>query len=237
MPSQLLASAGMALVMAAGSVGAWFGTPERRVADTRPPVDLARMVPASFGGWRIDPSVVPVHADPAVQAELDRIYVQTLSRTYVDGRGHQVMLVIAYGGQQSDTLGVHLPDVCYPAQGFEIVASSAAVLDTGFGRVPVARLVARQPRRYEPVTYWIRIGDTVDATGTRRKMTRLRYGMAGLIPDGVLFRISSLGQSDEAFALQAGFARSLLAALDPSGREFLLGRPAPMAVAAARSRE
>jgi EpsI family protein len=236
MPSQLLASAGMAFVMAAGSIAAWLATPDRRVADTRAPIDIARMVPASFAGWRVDPAVVPVQADPAVQAELDRIYVQTLSRTYVDGRGHQVMLVIAYGGQQSDTLGVHLPDVCYPAQGFEIVASSAALLDTGFGRVPVSRLVARQPRRYEPVTYWIRIGDTVDATGTQRKMTRLRYGMAGLIPDGVLFRISSLGRAEDAFALQAGFTRALLAALDAGGREFLLGRPASTG-AAARTRE
>jgi EpsI family protein len=235
MPSQVLVAAGMALVMAGGALGAWIATPTTRVADTRPAIDIGRLVPVRFGGWQLDPSVVPVHADPGVQAELRRIYAQTLSRTYIDARGRRVMLVIAYGGEQDDSLGVHTPDVCYPAQGFEILSSRPAMLDTGFGIVPVSRLVARRPRRYEPVTYWIRVGDTVDAGGLGRKLTQLRYGMAGLIPDGVLFRVSSLGDDADAFALQRSFTSALLAAMDPQGRAFLLGRnahaPAPAAAA------
>ena len=233
MARQLLASAGIALLMAAGAVGAWVATPTRRLTDHRPRVDIEQVIPARFGDWHVDESVVPVQADPGAQKSLDAIYAQTMARTYVNARGDRIMLVIAYGKEQSDTLAVHKPDVCYPAQGFEIIGNRRALLDTGFGAVPVAQLVARQPRRYEPLTYWIRVGDAVDGTGTQRKLTQLKYGLTGLIPDGLLFRMSSLGAEEEAFALQRQFARTLLAAMSPAGREFILGSAArPAAVAA-----
>jgi EpsI family protein len=214
----------MAMLMVAGAAGAWMATPSRRVADMRPRVDLAHIVPAAFGDWRIDTSIVPVQVAPGVQKELDALYGQTLARTYVNPHGEQVMLVLAYGRVQDDTLAVHKPDICYPAQGFEIIKTEHAMFDTGFGALPVTRLVARQPRRHEPLTYWIRVGDVVDGTATRRKLTQLKYGMTGMIPDGLLFRVSSFGAEDEAFPLQARFARALLAALDPAGRAVLAGR-------------
>jgi len=223
MRSGMLASAGMAFLMAASAVGAWFATPTRRVADTRPQWNIDQLIPARFAGWQVDGSIVPVQVDPGVQKSLDKIYAQSLARTYVNARGERVMLVIAYGSEQNDTLAVHKPDVCYPAQGFEIIRQQNAVLDTGYGKVPVTQLVARQPRRYEPVTYWIRVGDAVDGTGMQRKMTQLKYGLTGLIPDGLLFRVSSLGPDEEAFALQREFARAMLASLGPAGREFVLG--------------
>lgn len=220
---RILVSAGIALCMAAGSVGAWYATPTVRVADARPAVDVERLIPASFAGWRVDDTIVPVQADPTVVAQMKQIYAQTLSRTYVNERGQRVMLAIAYGRDQSDGMAVHKPDVCYPAQGFEIVRTRQGQLDSGFGMVPVSQLVARQGARYEPITYWIRVGDAVDGTGFRRKLTQLKYGMTGLIPDGMLFRISSLGPEDEAFPLQRDFTRALLASLDPAGRAFVLG--------------
>lgn len=225
MRSRVLLSAAIALLMAAGSVGAWIVTPTKRVADNAAPVKLDRIVPASFGEWRVDENVVPVQVDPTLQAQIDKIYADTLSRTYVNAQGERVMLVIAYGSEQSDSMGVHKPDVCYPAQGFEIVKNRDAVLDTGFGSVPVKQLVARQPSRYEPITYWVRVGDAVDGSGLQRKLTQLKYGMAGQIPDGMLFRVSSLGADNEAFALQRDFTQALLTSMDASGRAFVLGKP------------
>ena len=219
----------MALLMVAGAVAAWVATPTRRMADTRPRVDIEQLIPSSFGDWRVDRSIVPVQIDPAVQKQIRELYSQTLARTYINQKGEQVMLVIAYGGEQNDTMAVHKPDVCYPAQGFEIIRTQSTLLDSGFGAVPVAQLVARQPRRYEPLTYWIRVGDTVDGTGFQRKLTQLKYGMHGAIPDGLLFRVSSFGPEEQAFPLQGRFARELLAALPPAGRAFLIGgRAAPL---------
>lgn len=224
MRSRLLMSVGITLAMVASVIGAWVVTPSRRLADTQPRVDIEQLIPASFGGWRLDDSIVPVQVDPGLQKQMNQIYSQTLARTYINARGEQVMLVIAYGGEQNDTMAVHKPDVCYPAQGFEIISTQNALLNTGFGIVPVARLVARQARRYEPLTYWIRVGDAVDGTGLQRKMTQLKYGMTGAIPDGLLFRISSFGPELQAFPLQSEFARALLAALGPGGRSFIMGR-------------
>ena len=226
MSERLIASACIALCMAAGAIGAQVATPTDRAADQRPAVDVERLIPSAFGHWRIDDTVAPVQVDPAVQARLGDIYSQTLSRTYVNQLGQRVMLVLAYGGDQRDSLAVHMPEVCYAAQGFDIVRNQKTTLDTGFGAIPVAQLVARQPRRYEPITYWIRVGDSVDGTGLRRKLTQMKYGMAGLIPDGILFRVSSIGPDEQAFALQSQFTRDLLAAVDTAGRRFLLGSEA-----------
>jgi EpsI family protein len=224
MPDRLFASACISLLMAAASVAAWVATPTVRIADARPAMNVERLIPTAFGDWRTDDTIAPVQADPTVQAQLDKIYAQTVSRTYVDRDGQRVMLVIAYGGEQSDALGVHKPEVCYPAQGFEILRNQQSTLDTGFGQVPVSRLVARQSRRYEPITYWIRVGDAVDGSGLQRKLTQMKYGITGLIPDGVLFRVSSIGPDEEAFALQRRFARDLLSSLDAGGRAFVLGK-------------
>jgi hypothetical protein len=52
-------------------------------------VNLETMLPARFGGWRIDPSVEMVAPSPDVQANLDRIYNQTVSRAYVNAAGER----------------------------------------------------------------------------------------------------------------------------------------------------
>lgn len=223
MSERLIVSVCIALCMAACAIGAQVATPTDKSADLRPAVNLGRLIPAAFGHWRVDDTVAPVQVAPAVQARLNDLYSQTLSRTYVNQLGQRVMLVLAYGGDQRDSLAIHMPEVCYAAQGFDIVRNQKARFDTGFGAIPVSQLVARQPRRYEPITYWIRVGDSVDGTGLRRKLTQIKYGMGGLIPDGMLFRVSSIGPDEQAFALQSLFTRDLLAAIDGAGRSFLLG--------------
>ena len=75
------------------------------------------------------------------------------------------MLSIAYGGDQSDTMAVHKPEVCYPAQGFQILKNATASFSTGDGNIPVKRLVATQGPRIEPITYWTTVGDTVAVSG------------------------------------------------------------------------
>jgi hypothetical protein len=54
----------------------------------------------------------------------------------------------------------------------------------------------------------------------------MKYGLTGSIPDGLLFRISSI-QADEsaAYRNQDDFSRALLGALTPEGKERIIGRP------------
>jgi EpsI family protein len=208
-------------------------TPGTRLADTRARFDLAASIPAQLGAWSIDPSLAPVAPNPDSQAALDRIYDQTLGRTYVNAHGQRVMLSIAYGGDQSKALQLHLPEVCYVAQGFQIVQKGEGVLATPFGALPVRRLVARADARNEPITYWLTVGDQPTRAGLAQKLQLLAYGLSGKIPDGMLVRVSSIDPDVRtAYDLQDQFARALLDSLAPPARRRLLGkRAAPQVMA------
>jgi EpsI family protein len=216
---------GLAMVVTAGLALAL--TPREKIADHGPKVNLETMIPKRFGEWRIDESVAPLQVSPDVKAKLDRIYNQTLSRTYVNGRGDHVMLSIAYGGDQSDSMQVHKPEVCYPAQGFAVEKLTMGTLQTGYHPIPVKRLVAVLNSRIEPITYWITIGDKVTSNATTRKIEQLKYGLTGKVPDGLLFRVSSISaDSDAAYRSQATFIRALLRAVTAVSRSRLIGKAA-----------
>jgi EpsI family protein len=212
----MFATAGVALAL----------KPTTRIADAAPRVDLEALIPKTFGDWKIDETITPLIANPEQEALLNKIYNQTLTRTYVNARHERVMLSIAYGGDQSDNMAVHKPEVCYPAQGFQIVRTAMGTFSTGQGVIPVKRLIATQGRRTEPITYWTTVGDTVAVHGLKWKLSQLKYGLTGKIPDGLLFRISSIQVDDEAaYRTQDAFSRALLGALTPEGKERLIGRP------------
>lgn len=226
MSSRLGLSLLMALLMMAASVFAVALRPTEKIADLRPKVDLEQMIPRQFAEWRVDESIVPLLPAPDVEAQLNKIYNQTLARTYVDARGNRIMLSIAYGGDQSDSMQVHKPEVCYPAQGFQLAKQSYGVLSSPYGDIPVKRLVATQGRRIEPITYWITIGDSVAVNSTSWKLRQLRYGLAGKVPDGLLFRVSMITANDaEAFRMQDEFVKRLLAAVSEPSRVRLVGGP------------
>ena len=185
--------------------------------------DLAALVPSRFAGWREDTQALSIPSGD-VEAQLGRIYDSTLTRIYTDERGRRVILVIAYGGVQSRSLQVHRPEVCYTAQGFQQESQRADQLHASGENIPVMRLVMTQGPRYEPITYWVRIGDKTVRGNLEQGFARLQYGLRGVIPDGLLFRVSTIGLGDTAaFAEQDEFVRDLLQALTPAQRKMLVG--------------
>jgi EpsI family protein len=211
----MLGAAGLAVAM----------KPTDKLAAKGPRVDLERMIPKQFGGWRVDPTLIPVLPSPDLQARLNEIYDQTLARTYVNGSGERVMLSIAYGGDQgSDKTQVHRPEYCYAAQGFQIGSSVPGELASHFGQIPVRRLFAVSGARKEPITYWITIGDKATLPGLTRKLIQLRYGLTGQVPDGMLVRVSSIGpdQGTE-YRLQDQFLNDMLSAVEAGDRVRLTG--------------
>ncbi|BBO21729.1 MAG: hypothetical protein AMXMBFR31_08690 [Candidatus Desulfobacillus denitrificans] len=214
----------IAALMFAASAAAVALRPTHKLADAGPKVDLEAMIPKQFGDWRVDDSIAPVLPAPDVQAKLDKIYNQTLARTYVNGRGQRVMLSIAYGGDQSDSMQVHLPEVCYAAQGFDVRKARLGQIATNYGVLPVKRLVAALNNRVEPITYWITVGDQVVNAGYKRKLAQIRYGITGSVPDGILVRASSIERDEQnAYAMQEAFLRELLASMPPEARARLGG--------------
>lgn len=224
MNRRLAASAVLGVAMAATSALTGALTPKVKLADGARRFSLEQMIPASFAGWTVDATIVPLKPDPERQTMLEKLYDQTLSRTYVDRGGQRVMLSIAYGGDQSKALQLHLPEVCYVAQGFQMLKAGDGVLPTRFGRLPVKRLVARQNARNEPITYWITIGDKAVMSGIEQKLQRLAYGLSGKIPDGMLVRVSTIqADAGAAWRVQDRFVAQMLEALSAQDRARLLG--------------
>lgn len=200
--------------------------PTHRIADDGPKVDLDTMVPKQFEDWQEDKTIVPVQVSPDVKQQLDKLYSQILSRTYVNSSGQRVMLSMSYGGNQgNDEMQVHRPEYCYVAQGFELKKVSDEFLTVPLGKIAVRRLEATKGNRVEPITYWITIADKATLPGISRKIAQLRYGLTGKIPDGMLVRVSSISiDRNEAYQLQNIFINELLNAVSPTAKVKLTGK-------------
>jgi EpsI family protein len=134
------------------------------------------------------------------------------------------MLSVAYGGDQRDSMQVHKPEVCYQAQGFDVLKVVASKLTTDYGKIPIKRLVATQGNRNEPITYWFTVGKKAISNGLDFKLNQMRYGLTGKIPDGLLFRVSSIGNDENlAYLIQDKFVFDLLMVVNPKDRLRLIG--------------
>ena len=216
----------IALLMITTAILATVLKPHIHMADKRPPVNLTQSIPANFGNWTIDTSIVPINASADVQEKLNEIYSQTLSRTYANKQGQRIMLSIAYGADQGgDGNQVHRPEFCYTAQGFRLMNSIVGNLTTQYGSLPVRRLLAVQGNRNEPITYWVTVGDKATLPGLSRKLNQLAYGLTGIVPDGMLVRVSSIDANTEsAYKLQERFIQDMLVGMAPQDRVRVSGK-------------
>lgn len=216
------------LLMLAGAALAAAMRPSGSLAEERTPIDLPTMVPTRLGEWREQPGVAVQIVDPELQQTIDAIYTQVLTRNYVRADGYRVMLSIAYGKAQTDNLQLHLPEVCYPAQGFKLDRIEKVPLTLGDQTITARRMETRLGQRFEPVTYWTVVGDHITASGVDKKLTEMRYGLRGRVPDGMLVRISSIDRdSARAHAVQAEFANALVSAIRPDLRSRFAGLALP----------
>ena len=77
------------------------------------------------------------------------------------------------------------------------------------------RLETHLGQRFEPVTYWTVVGDHITTTGVNKKLTEMRYGLRGRVPDGMLVRVSSIDRdSPRAHRIQAEFAAAMQVVID-----------------------
>jgi EpsI family protein len=214
---------GGSLVAAAAAAAAF--TPRNRLVllgDRK----LDDVVPQKIGDWHTVPSDAFVL--PKTPGSLaDRLYSQTLARLYVSESRPPVMLVIAYGAVQNDLLQLHRPETCYSAVGYTI--SGSQTVDVALGprtALPVRELSATTDTRAEQICYWTRIGDDLPTDGSSQRWVKLRQQMHGYLSDGVLVRMSTVGEATpEVFAQLRMFATSMVAAMQPADRKVLIGRP------------
>lgn len=213
------------LCMFAGAGLALALKPTDKLAD-QVQFELETLVPKQFGDWKLDTTIATLLVTPELQKVIDETYSQTLTRTYVNGAGKRIMLSVAYGGAHGEGMQTHRPEVCYPAQGFQVVKNTRPdVLSTDFGELPIRRLVAAQGPRNEPITYWVVVGDQQTQFGLGMKLAQMRYTLTGVIPDGMLVRVSSIDRDETgAYEIQTDFIRAMLGALQDGERERLTGK-------------
>src|SRR5712671_4376190 len=194
-------------------------------------LDLEAAIPRQFGAWTLVPNIQPIApADPEGVVDPDakngRIYSQEVSRGYADRSGNVVMFLVAYGPVQNYRLKAHRPEACYTAAGFRISGKHGEELAYHKGQQPLklTRLVAEREARFEPISYWMRVGNDIATGVVDRQIIRLKYGLRGIIPDGALMRVSTIGLSEEeSYKLQEQFIRDLLGAVAPQDLKFFTG--------------
>jgi EpsI family protein len=203
--------------------------PTRQVSPNS--VALERMIPRQFGQWVEQGAAVeqvPPQIEGATRADRT-LYDQVLMRTYRrQSDGEMVMLALAYGRRQAQEFKIHRPELCYYSQGYDVqfVGRTRVLLGPGFG-VDSNLLLARNRARYEPVTYWIRVGDRISLNAWETRWLIFKDGISGSVPDGILVRASSVIQTEadsaSAFRLQKSFFADLYHSLSPAARTAIAG--------------
>ncbi len=196
---------------------------------------LEALVPLAFGDWRGQTSDTLVQPDDE-DSLAAKLYSEIVGRIYVNDAGGAVMLLIAYGDTQNDLLQLHRPEVCYPAFGMEITSNQR--IDTPLAgaraQLPSRILTATGPDRTEHVLYWTRIGEHLPVDGREQRVAKLKDQVAGIIPDGVLVRVSNLvSDARNAAALNMAFVATLVSAMAPATRRSLVGSQIAQAMSGA----
>jgi EpsI family protein len=174
---------------------------------------IADALPAKFDGWASQDTTL---VNPAMAGRLAKtLYSETVSRVYYDDAGRGVMVLIAYGDTQSDLLQLHRPESCYPAVGYTIVSTRTKDVAIAPGvTVPARRVIAATEDRTENIIYWTRLGERLPQSASQQRNARLQNAIEGYVPDGVLVRLSILGDDpDAAFGVLESFVPVMLRAV------------------------
>jgi EpsI family protein len=218
----------LAVLMGLVSVAGVAARPAAKSSSTGPRFVLEAAVPLQFASWTQLPEQGAQVVNPQTKELLDKLYSQLLSRTYVNPQGYRIMLSLAYGDDQRGGLAAHKPEICYPAQGFTLQSLTETEVLTPFGSIAAKRLstsmATSQGTRKEPVTYWFAVGDTAIKNKLQQRMVEMKLGLTGQIPDGLLFRVSSIDENPaQAYAMHDAFVKDLLGAVPVESRRRLSG--------------
>lgn len=185
---------------------------------------LETLIPDKVGRWTYQTEsglVLP----PRDQLS-DRIYDDLVTRVYAAPDGTGVMLLIAYSGEQDGMLQVHRPEVCYPASGYSLTGMQEVPIALGGGvEVPSRFIIAEGLSRTEQLIYWTRIGPSFPTRWIAQRGAVIEENLKGIIPDGVLVRISTImPDNNAALGVLKDFARELIRVAPAKARQALIGR-------------
>lgn len=221
-------SIGLAMIVA--SILATLLVPKRVVDEPGP--HLAEFVPTRFGAWTaiqspLEQVSLTAQKDGAPDP-MQLAYDDSLLRTYTRPDGTQIMVALAYDKTQHEEDRVHRPEICYIAQGFQILSdheASFSVRDVTGTAIEGRRMLTQHGSRLEAVSYWIRIGDTFTQNPWISRLYVLKEGLSGRVHDGMLVRVSEVIPSEQdasrSFRDQDQFLGELTNAVPPDGARMI----------------
>lgn len=180
--------------------------------------DFKTTIPTAFGDWHeVEQNTPQVNLVSDERSLVNQLYDDVLMRTYVNSKGQAVMLALAYAKQQRQDVKIHQPDVCYPAQGYQMLFSKNVVFNGLSSQTPILgkqQLYSGQGH-LEAVSYWIRVGDETLRSGLQMRLKIIKDGLLyRRLDDGILVRVSSTvtdeSQLKEAYETQNDFLASMV---------------------------
>lgn len=208
----------------AAAVSADYFRPHRNVPLLKG-ATMAQVVPTTFGDWRSEDVGDPlaINGPGTLSAKL---YNELVTRVYRNkANSREILMLLAYGGQQTDELQLHRPEVCYPAFGYTLIQNQPLILPVAAGvTLPTRQILALKDDRQESVVYWTRMGEFLPISGGEQREDRFRIAAQGIIPDGLLARFSAVGADpNDAWRELEDFIPELLKAVVPDKRQVLIG--------------
>ena len=170
-----------------------------------------RVVPYDFGTWRgVDGKFDPVYGEDPADTSLLRIYHKF--------DGPPVIAYVGFVRELATIIEVHTPELCYPAQGWEVRAAGSELAGTFRGmQIRAKGIIVDKNGERRLVVWWYN-------AGSRPSETRIRYVYAMLAmsaftgrTDGSMVRLETpLGRESESGAIARieEFQSSFLPALD-----------------------
>ena len=206
---------------------AWWLTPHLTWFEHIGSPQFEQITPKQFGNWvEVVDAEGGTVVDPEQQEAVNKLYTQTVSRTYVQqSSGRRIMLSLAYGDNQTFSKQLHRPEACYSSQGFKIENLHEEKLQAAGQAIVVNRMTGVIGQRIEQVTYWIRIGDKmISGPATALNKARMGMGLKGYVADGLLFRVSEVAEDAESsYLLQNQFIQDFLQVLNPAQQTMMIG--------------
>ncbi|SDY32913.1 exosortase D, VPLPA-CTERM-specific [Jannaschia faecimaris] len=164
-----------------------------------------------WGGQRawLDPEVTRIlSASDYMAADFDR-----------PDAAAPVGMFVAWYARQADGTGIHSPEICLPAAGWEIASLDRAELTAGGATFPVNRAIIQKGLNKQVVLYWFEQRGTRLTSDWQAKFSAVRDGLLTGRSDGMMVRFTTPLHPDEteadAEARLREMARAALPALQP----------------------
>lgn len=184
--------------------------------------NFKELIPISFSGWEM---IVNDYQQISLSVEgeknIDQPYDAILMETFQNTSKETIMLAIAYGANQQQEIKIHRPELCYPAQGFQVeeinnLEYEVKINDKAY-RFNLTQMVSKSRQRREVTLYWIRIGDMISSNPWEIRWNILKGGLSQDIPDGILVRTSQVLSKElsveQSIKMQKKFIQKLLSGI------------------------